>query len=342
MTASEYLLFGIGNPLLDISAHVKPELLQKYNLKANDAILAADEHKPLYDELIKTYSVEYVAGGAAQNAIRGAQWLLPAHSTVYTGCVGKDAYGAQLREAAQKDGLRVEYLEDEATPTGRCAVLITDTNRSLVTDLNAANNFKETHLQKPEVWSLVENAKFYYIEGYFLTVSPASIQLIAEHGAKSGKTVSINFSAPFIPQFFSAPLDAALPYVDLVFGNESEAEAYATAHNWGTTDIKEIALRVAALPKHNSTPRRVVFTQGANQTIVAYNGEVKEYPIIKIAREQIVDTNGAGDAFAGGYLSQLVQGKGVDTSVAAGHYVANVVIQRSGPTYPREAPTFQA
>ncbi|KAJ3038092.1 hypothetical protein HDV00_000975 [Rhizophlyctis rosea] len=342
MTASEFALFGIGNPLLDISAHVKHELLEKYNLKANDAILAEDKHKPLYDELIKSYNVEYVAGGAAQNTMRGAQWLLPPNSTVYTGCVGNDAYGAQLREAAQKDGLRTEYLVDEATPTGRCAVLITDTNRSLVTDLNAANNFKETHLQKPEIKALIDNAKFYYIEGYHLTVSPTAIQHVAKHGANAGKTVMINFSAPFIPQFFNQPLDAVLPFVDIVFGNESEAEAYATAHNWGTTDVAEIALKVAALPKHNSTPRRVIFTQGADQTIVAYEGKVTGYPIIKIAKEQIVDTNGAGDAFAGGFISQLVQGKSIDTAVAAGHYVANVVIQRSGPTYPREAHSFKA
>ncbi|KAJ3283001.1 hypothetical protein HK104_010608 [Borealophlyctis nickersoniae] len=338
---TERTLFGIGNPLLDISAHVKPELLAKYNLKANDAILAGDEHKPLYDELVASYPVEYVAGGAAQNAMRGAQWLLPPNSTVYTGCVGKDAFGAQVREAAQKDGLRAEYLVDEQLPTGRCAVLITNTDRSMVTDLNAANAFKESHLKKPEVWALVEGAKYFYIEGYFLTVSPAAIQMIAEHGSATNKTVMINFSAPFIPQFFSKPLDDALPYVDIVFGNESEAEAYAQAHNWDTKDIKEIALKVAALPKQNSKPRRVVFTQGAHQTIVAYEGKVTEYPVIKIAKEAILDTNGAGDAFCGGFMSQLVLGKDIDTCVAAGHYVANVVIQRNGPTYPREAHQFQ-
>lgn len=90
-------LFGIENPLLDISAVVKPDLLKKYNLRANDAILATDEHKELFKELVRDYPVQYIAGGAAQNTCRGAQWLLPPNSTVYVGCVGKDENANKLR-----------------------------------------------------------------------------------------------------------------------------------------------------------------------------------------------------------------------------------------------------
>lgn len=81
----EYILFGIENPLLDISAVVQSSLLEKYSLNANDAILASEVHIPLYEELVATYPVEYIAGGAAQNSLRGAQWMLPKNSTVYVG-----------------------------------------------------------------------------------------------------------------------------------------------------------------------------------------------------------------------------------------------------------------
>lgn len=132
-------------------------------------------------------------------------------------------------------------------------------------------------------------------------------------------------------------------YVNVCVGNESEAAAYAEAHGWETKDVKEIARKIAALPKVNSQrPRTVVFTQGAEQTILVQRESVKEYPIIKIQKDQIVDTNGAGDAFVGGFMSQYVQGKDFDTAVAAGHYVANIVIQRSGPTYPKEPHSFKA
>ncbi len=123
-------------------------------------------------------------------------------------------------------------------------------------------------------------------------------------------------------------------------GNEAEAESFSTSHNFGTTDVKEIALKVAAMPRKFSRPRLVVFTQGVHDTIVAYDGKTFQFPIIKIASEKIVDTNGAGDAFVGGFLSQYVQGASLPQCVAAGHYVAHTVIQRTGPSYPSEPHSF--
>ena len=65
--------------------------------------------------------------------------------------------------------------------------------------------------------------------------------------------------------------------------------------------MKEIALKAAALPKEDADrPRIIVFTQGADPTIVVENGEAMEYPVIKLADGELVDTNGAGDAFVGG------------------------------------------
>lgn len=69
----EGLLLGMGNPLLDISAIVDHEFLQKYNLKSNNAILAEEKHKPLYEELIDLYNAEFTAGGSVQNTMRVAQ-----------------------------------------------------------------------------------------------------------------------------------------------------------------------------------------------------------------------------------------------------------------------------
>lgn len=71
----------------------------------------------------------------------------------------------------------------------------------------------------------------------------------------------------------------ALPYVDILFGNESEAEAFGKAHNWEETDVADIALKISNLPrakgKDSSKRRTVVFTQGASPVIVVENGEVR-------------------------------------------------------------------
>lgn len=334
-----FSLFGIENPLLDISAVVDDKLLEKYNLKANDAILAEEKHSNLYNELVEKYKVVYIAGGAAQNTLRGAQWLLPLNSTVYTGAVGKDKECEILDAAAAKDGLRTEY-QITNLPTGKCAVLITGTNRSMVTDLQAANAFSIDHLEKSNIWELVQGAKFYYVGGYFLTVSPPSAMKIAKHSVSEKKTFCLNLSAPFVAQFFKDPMDALLPYVNIVFGNEAEAESFSTSHGFNTSNVKEIALKLAAFPKEFDTPRMVVFTQGTGNTIVAYENQVFEFPILKIDPKLIVDCNGAGDAFCGGFLSQLVQGSAIPKCVAGGHYVAHAVIQRTGPSYPSEKHSF--
>eukprot|EP00271_Cylindrocystis_brebissonii_P013303 TRINITY_DN33039_c0_g1_i1.p1 TRINITY_DN33039_c0_g1~~TRINITY_DN33039_c0_g1_i1.p1 ORF type:complete len:343 (-),score=74.05 TRINITY_DN33039_c0_g1_i1:302-1330(-) len=339
---SEGILLGMGNPLLDISAVVPEEFLTKYDVKLNNAILAEEKHVPMYAELKDSYPVEYIAGGATQNTIRVAQWLLQTpHAVSYMGCIGKDEFGEEMTKDCSRVGVKVHYRIDESTPTGTCAVLIHGGERSLVANLAAANLYKPDHLQQPENWALVEKAQFYYMSGFFLTVSPPSIMLVAKHAAEHNKVFSMNLAAPFIAQFFTEPLMAAVPYMDFVFGNETEAQTFATVQKWETTDVSAIALKIAELPKENSKRSRiVVITQGKEPTVIAQDGKVTTYPVIYLTKDQLVDTNGAGDAFVGGFLSQLVQGKDIAACVKAGNYAANVIIQRSGCTFP-DKPAFE-
>ncbi|KAI1185894.1 Ribokinase-like protein [Nemania serpens] len=338
MAASkEFPLLCLENPLLDIQAFGNQELLEKYGLKANDAILAEEKHIPLYDELLNNYDAKLIAGGAAQNTARGAQYLLPPNSVVYLGGVGDDKYAAILRDAVKQVGLRVEYRVDPKTPTGRCGVVITDANRSLCTDLGAANLYDIEHLKSPEIWALAENADFYYVGGYHFTVCPPAIMALGEEAAAKNKVFVVNLSAPFIPQFFKEPLDASSPYWDYIICNETEAAAYATSHGLDgiANDVPAIAKALATLPKANAArPRVAVVTQGLNPTVVAVQGqdEVKQYPVHAIAADKINDTNGAGDAFAGGFVAGLVQGKDIDTAVDMGQWLAALSIQELGPS----------
>ncbi|KAI7753035.1 hypothetical protein M8C21_016790 [Ambrosia artemisiifolia] len=325
----------MGNPLLDISAVVDPDFLTKYDIKVNNAILAEDKHLPMYDEMSSKYNVEYIAGGATQNSIRVAQWLLQIPgATSYMGCIGKDKYGAEMKKNSKSAGVNVHYYEDETAPTGTCAVCVVGGERSLIANLSAANCYKTEHLKRPENWALVEKAKYIYIAGFFLTVSPESIQLVAEHAAATNKVFTMNLSAPFICEFFKDAQDKALPYVDYVFGNETEARTFSKVHGY------EIAIKISQMPKASSTRKRItVVTQGADPVVVAQDGKVTTYPVIFLQKAKLVDTNGAGDAFVGGFLSQLVVEKPIAECVRAACYASNVIIQRSGCTYP-EKPDF--
>lgn len=339
--AQEGILLGMGNPLLDISSVVDDDFLNKYDIKLNNAILAEEKHLPLYDEMASKYNVEYIAGGATQNSIRVAQWMLQIPgATSYIGCIGKDKFGEEMKKNSKLAGVNVHYYEDESASTGTCAVCVVGGERSLVANLSAANCYKSEHLKKPENWALVEKAKYFYIAGFFLTVSPDSIRLVAEHAAANNKVFMMNLSAPFICEFFKDALEKVLPYMDYIFGNETEARTFSKVQGWGTDDVEEIALKLSQWPKASEIRKRTaVITQGADPVVVAQDGKLKKFPVIVLPKDKLVDTNGAGDAFVGGFLSQLVQEKPIEECVRAGCYASHVIIQRSGCTYP-EKPEF--
>uniref|UniRef100_A0A7N0V3M2 Adenosine kinase n=1 Tax=Kalanchoe fedtschenkoi TaxID=63787 RepID=A0A7N0V3M2_KALFE len=300
----EGILVGMGNPLLDISAIVDSQFLQKYDLKSNNAILAEDKHLPMYDEMSSKPNVEFIAGGATQNSIKIAQWMLQIPgATSFIGSIGKDKYGEEMKKNAKLAGVNVHYYEDNNAPTGTCAVCVVGGDRSLVANLSAANCYKVEHLKQPENWALVEKAKYYYIAGFFLTVSAESIQLVAQHAAANNKVFSMNLSAPFICEFFRDVQEKALPYMDYVFGNETEARTFSKVHGWETDDVEEIAIKISQWPKASGTYQRItVITQGADPVVVAEDGKVKKFPVILLPKEKLVDTNGAGISLYTNYM----------------------------------------
>ncbi|KAJ7146342.1 carbohydrate kinase PfkB [Mycena epipterygia] len=333
-----YELFCIGNPLLDMQVTKGETLLAKYDLKANDAILAEEKHEPIYAELVKEHQVTYVAGGASQNAARGAAYILPPNSVVYTGCVGDDELAEQLKAANKREGLREVYQVKKGEKTGACAVIITGHHRSLVTTLRVAEKWDKSHLESEVVAPLVEGAKVFYVEGYFLTHGTESIVYLSQKASAASKVFALNFSAPFIPQFFGSQLQQIIPHCDIIIGNEAEAEAWASATGLPEPkNIPAVAKAIAVLPKSNtSRPRIVVITQGAESTVLVSSAEPdspKVYAVHPLTEEQIVDTNGAGDAFAGGFLGAWVAGKNVDECVEAGHKLGGMCVQQVGPQY---------
>ncbi|KAH8372306.1 hypothetical protein KR093_010997, partial [Drosophila rubida] len=335
-------LVGFCNPLLDISATVPMDFLKKYEMKEDDAILAEERHMPIYRELVQKYKAEYLAGGSVQNSLRIAQWIIgKPNVAVFFGCVGEDDYASILREKAREAGLDAHYQVSKETPTGTCAVLITGTHRSLCANLAAANKFTIDHLENPVNKSLIENALYYYISGFFLTVSPPSIMRVADAALARQRPFLMNLSAPFISQYYMQPLLDVMPYVDIIFGNEAEAHAFATAQGWPEKeDLREIGKRLVGLKKLNeSRPRIAILTQGCDPVLLIQHDSIDEFEVTSLAAHEIVDTNGAGDAFVGGFLAQFVQGKSLDVCIRCGNYAAGHIIQNPGCTY-SGAPQF--
>ena len=214
----------------------------------------------------------------------------------------------------------------------------------MVTHLAAANDYQLSHLQSPKIWSQIQAAEVFFVGGYHLTVCPEAAIALAKEAASANKIFMLSLSAPFIPQFFKQQVDDTAPYWDYVVGNESEARSYAASHDLGTEDVTVIARKMVDLPgKVNGKRKRVaIITQGTEETVVAIQGEenVKLYPIRPIAERDIVDTNGAGDAFTGGFLAGIVEGKSIDESVDMGHWLAGLSIRELGPRFVFPPPSY--
>jgi adenosine kinase len=122
------------------------------------------------------------------------------------------------------------------------------------------------------------------------------------------KVFALNLSAPFVPQSFGAQPHQVLPYCDIIIGNECEAEAWASASGLAEeTDLRKIAKAIISILKFSvSHPCIIIFMRGAESTLLVTSTEprsAKFFPVEVLSGEEIVDTNGAGDAFAGGFLA---------------------------------------
>lgn len=341
-------ILGLCNPLLDISAHVDKSILEKYNLEPNNVILAGDEHKNLCKELVEKYEVEYTAGGSAQNVMRVAAGILKRQGidcrVMFTGCIGNDEFGSLMSRKAKEDGVLANYALTNSEPTGTCAVCLTEggKNRSLCAFLGASQKFTDQHLR--DNWNeLVSRTDIIYISGFLIAVSPATFHLLGEHIANCDndkRRFCLNLSAPYVSAVFGNEIEKVMKYVDILFGNDDEALAYAQHKNWATTNVDEIASKIALDEKvRRSVNRLVVITRGGEPIVVAQQVDevrvdVKHYPCQPIPSAEIVDTNGAGDSFAGAFLTQYLQELPMAHCIKVGDYAAREIIKVSGIAIP--------
>ncbi|XP_064556511.1 adenosine kinase [Drosophila montana] len=333
MDLPEGILIGFGNPLLDITSIVEDTtLLEKYELKPNAAIIAEEKHMPLFEELTNQENVQYSAGGACQNSMRVFQWIVgKPFRALFFGAVGRDSFGDRIAKRALFDGVETHYQVKDEVSTGTCAVIISGQNRSLVASLGAAALFSEDWLDIEENQCLFERAQYFYATGFIVAVNAASVLRIAKLSSDSNRCFVLNFSAVFVLQSHKLELDHILPYTNMVIGNKQEALAYATSHDWDTTDIFEIGRKLQSLPNENNRPRIVMITDAVCPVLCFQeNDKVLEYPVPKVDKKIIVDTNGCGDAFVGGFLSQLVQHMPLDYCIRTGIFASQQVLRIVG------------
>eukprot|EP00547_Thalassionema_nitzschioides_P003665 CAMPEP_0194213444 /NCGR_PEP_ID=MMETSP0156-20130528/14052_1 /TAXON_ID=33649 /ORGANISM="Thalassionema nitzschioides, Strain L26-B" /LENGTH=360 /DNA_ID=CAMNT_0038941473 /DNA_START=29 /DNA_END=1111 /DNA_ORIENTATION=+ len=332
------VLVGMGQAALEIHAKVGQDVFDKYEIKSDPVKFEAEEkHESLVEELIKDHDPQLVAGGPTQNTIRVAQWMLrKGGQTAFVGTNSDDDNGDLLEECTKSAGVFPYYFKIDGKPTCTHACLTKDDDHVSIINPGTAEVFNPEDMTEESCCRVMRQAKYYYMEGYMLPVSLEAIVTVGRHALENEKLIVMNFSDPGIVKNNNSELASALGYSKYIIGHEDELEALRERLSFGD-NVRECVQKLADLPGRWGGKRIIICTRGSNSTLVSIEGaDVFEVEVEPLSDGEIVDMHGAGAAFAGGFLSQLVRERSVIDCVKAGHWAARAMIMTSGTQLPDE------
>jgi sugar/nucleoside kinase (ribokinase family) len=307
-------LVAIGNPLLDVIDTISEADLARLELEKGSMTLI---------DLAKATAVQaamtgprFVSGGSVANTAAGVAVLGGAAG--FIGAVADDEEGRTYTEQLRRAGVEFEPALSESSDgetlgTGRCVVLVTDdADRTMGTYLGAASTLTPSGVSS----ALIERADIVLLEGYLWDV-PAAKEAMrhaaqVSHGANG--SVALSLSDPFcVSRHQREFLDLLIDDIDILLGNEEEITML-----FGAGSYKD------ALEAAEETGLLVVMTRGAQGAVVLTAHGPEEVAAAPVA--QVVDTTGAGDLFAAGFLYGLTHGMDpVESTGLAGLCAAEVI-----------------
>jgi sugar/nucleoside kinase (ribokinase family) len=306
-------ILGIGNAIVDVVAPVPEAFLSRHGMhKGAMALIDAPTAERLTADLPEGVQS---SGGSAANTCAVAA-LLGAR-VAYLGKVGDDALGAVFRHDIGAVGVHYPTpASTELVPTARCLIAVTpDGQRTMNTFLGACVTFGPDDVD-PE---LVGAAAVTYLEGYLFDPPEAQAAFLkaaaAAHAA--GRQVALSLSDAFcVHRHRAAFLDLVRHHVDILFANEAEITAL-----YETNTLAEAADRV-----RQDVALAALTMSEAGSTIIRGS----ETFLIAAEPAQVVDTTGAGDAYAAGFLAGLTAGKSLQACGRLGSIAAAEVIGHFG------------
>src|ERR1700681_5092288 len=315
MTAVRYDVLGLGNAIVDVIARADDDFLVKHDMRKGSMSLIDEARATLiYDAMGPAVEI---SGGSAANAIVGVAGF--GARAAFIGRVKDDALGTVFAHDIRAAGVAFDTAPSADGPsTGRCYVLVTpDGERTMNTFLGAAQDLHSRDIDA----DMVAGAAITYLEGYLWDPAHAKEAFLKAaaiaHEAKRlvALTLSDAFCVDRWREEFLGLMRAGT--VDLLFANEAELRSlYQTAD----FDSALAALRREA--------RLAVVTRSENGCVVVSRDQVLAVPAAPV--ERVVDTTGAGDLFASGFLSGLAQGATHERAASLGALAAAEVIQHLG------------
>lgn len=309
----KYDVIGIGNPLLDIIIEVDESILHRHGLKKG-GMRSVDhaEGKKILESLEASAKV-YVSGGSAANTVAGVALL--GGKSIFLGVVGDDEHGKAYERDMRDGGVDTNLHHHESEHTGYAITFVTQGGeRSFAVYLGAAGGLRRHHLSENDI----AKSKILHIEGYLLMGEETRETVLSamKLARKHDTLVSLDLSAVgVIRKHLALVKEIVSKYADIVFVNEDEALAL--------TGKKELeALHALS----ESCPIAVVKI-GAKGSLVKRHGKVHAIDPHEVV---MVNTNGAGDAYAAGFLHGLARGHDTEVIGSVASEVAGLVVASEG------------
>ena len=314
---SKYNIYGIGAALVDTEVEVSDAFLASAQIDKGVMTLV-DE--PRQGELLAALASENThmlrkCGGSVCNSVVAASNL--GAKTFFSGKVADDSDGQLYINDLQEAGVAFHSAGQESGITGKCLVMVTDdAERTMNTFLGASEALSAREIDQ----AALVDSEWFYVEGYLVTDEARTLATkVAVETAKANNVkVAISLSDPFVVAVFGDALREVIGGgVDLIFCNKDEAMAFT-----GTESLKAAA---EGLKQYTKT---FAITDGANGAIT-FDGHIVNQS--KGVEAKAIDTNGAGDMFAGAFLYAITSGKGYAWAAGLANDCAARVVAQFGP-----------
>jgi sugar/nucleoside kinase (ribokinase family) len=312
----EFDVFGVGNAIVDTLAQVNDQMIADLALNKGSMSLMDTASQAKVLTHLEHQNLKLASGGSAANTMVAI--AQSGGTGIYFGKVAHDTNGEFYKQDMESVGIRfpVPPAPEASLPTGTCVVLTTpDAERTMCTHLGISTTLHKSDIDA----DLLARSKISYIEGYLWDADEPRAACIEsfEQSKRLGVKAAFTFSDAFLIDRFADDFHQVVSaYCDIVFCNSDEARQF-----FGTDDIDECNSRMAEICE------LAFITNSEEGCHVIENGQVTKVDGFPVTA---VDTNGAGDAFAGGTLFGLTNGMTANQAAKWGNYFASRVVEMIG------------
>lgn len=313
----KYDVYAIGNAIVDIVTEVDVDFFTRNEIEKGVMTLVDEKRQHQLMEAIDMKKSRMSCGGSAANSIIGVSQF--GGKSFFTGIVAKDTLGKFFLEDIKRNNVETNVRFEDCGPgiTGKCLVMTSpDAERTLNTFLGVSSTLGPEHLDE----TAIRSASHVYLEGYLVT-SPSSFEALKEAkkiAERHNVRTTLTFSDPSMVRYFSKQMEEIIgASVDLLFCNEEEAMIFT-----GTDDLHSAREKLKGAAKH------FAITLGANGALI-WDGDT--FISIEPYRVKAVDTNGAGDMFAGAFLYGITHGHSYAEAGKLASLASSRVVSQLGP-----------